>query len=86
MEVSECEELGGNMKTEIQLFCNCCKKQICVENGIAKEGILEFSVEWGYFSKKDGEIHSFDLCEDCYERIIASFEIPVKVVEKTELL
>jgi ribosomal-protein-alanine N-acetyltransferase len=41
---------------------------------------------WGYFSKKDGERHSFDLCEHCYDKIIETFALPVEAAEATELL
>ena len=36
---------------------------------------------WGYFSKKDGETHSFDLCEECYDKWIGGFQIPVGIQE-----
>ena len=29
------------------------------------------------FSHKDGELHRFDICEECYDTWIASFQIPV---------
>ncbi len=74
-------------KTELaHVFCNCCKKELRLENGIVKEGVYAGNQEFSYFSNKDGEIHSFDLCEDCYDKIIAQFEIPVEIFEKKELL
>ena len=47
---------------------------------------LSVEKTWGYFSGKDGERHSFFLCEDCYDRITAAFAVPVKIREVTELL
>ena len=44
---------------------------------------MQFSV---IFSKKDGQIHSFDLCEECYDKMIARFRIPAQKREATELL
>ena len=41
--------------------------------------------QWGYFSKRDGEIHSFLLCEDCYDEMVKKFVIPPMVTEATEL-
>lgn len=38
--------------------------------------------QWGYFSGKDGETHRFELCEECYDRLTASFRIPVETEEK----
>lgn len=32
---------------------------------------------WGYFSNKDGQRDSFDLCERCYDVMVESFVLPV---------
>ena len=48
------------------------------ENGVMEE-ILMVEWNWGYFSRKDGEKHSFCLCEKCYDRLRASFLLPVQV-------
>ena len=37
-------------------------------------------------SEKDGEIHHFDLCEDCYNEVTAEFRVPVDVEDEIELL
>ena len=34
----------------------------------------------------DGEVHHFDLCEDCYDEMTAEFRIPVDVEDEIELL
>lgn len=73
-------------RESMQVLCNCCGKMLWVENGIVKEGVAPVQLEWGFFSKKDGEIHSFDLCESCYEKMIHSFSLPVEVAIKRELL
>ncbi len=70
----------------VSVICNGCGKNLLVENGILKEGCFEGDAVFGYFSKKDGQIHSFDLCEECYDKIIESFAIPVKAEEINELL
>lgn len=70
----------------LEMFCDCCKKKIQVENGIVKEGIFSIDYPWGYFSKKDGEIHSIDLCEECYDRIIIENGINVCRRDNTELI
>lgn len=69
-----------------KMYCNCCGKEIRVENGIAQEGVLSVRHSWGYFSEKDGQVHEFDLCEECYERITSGFKIPVKVEQAVELV
>ena len=61
-----------------QIICNCCQKEIAVENGFAREGVFSVDFEWGYFSEKDGEVHSFDLCEKCYDRMVQGFKVPVR--------
>ncbi len=43
------------------------------------EGVFRVDYEWGYFSEKDGERHSFDLCEACYDKLLRSFQIPVEI-------
>ncbi|GHU62801.1 hypothetical protein FACS189418_4850 [Clostridia bacterium] len=63
------------------LYCNSCGKKIVVEQGVAKEGTISISCVWDYFSEKDGERHHFTLCEECYDRIISQFVIPVEVEE-----
>lgn len=66
------------------LYCNCCGKRIWVEQEMVREGAVRIRQEWDYFSRKDGEIHSFCLCEDCYDKIRKDFKIPVEVC-RTEL-
>ena len=78
--------LDENSNELIAVVCNECGKYLLVENGILKEGCFEGDAVFGYFSKKDGQIHSFDLCEDCYDKMIARFRIPVQDREAMELL
>lgn len=67
------------MKTEKTIYCNGCGKRIGKdENGVMEE-ILMVEWNWGYFSRKDGKKHSFCLCEKCYDRLRASFLLPVQV-------
>ena len=35
---------------------------------------------------KDGLRHRFDLCEDCYDKWIHTFAVPVEEMPETELL
>ena len=70
----------------IDIRCNCCGRPMRVERGIVKEGCLHIKVPFGFFTERDGQVHEFDLCESCYNKIIAGFEIPVAIEERTELL
>ena len=69
-----------------EVFCNKCGKQIKVENGMIREGCFEVKQTFGYFSHKDGETQIWDLCEDCYDEFVRSFQIPVTSKEETELI
>lgn len=68
------------------VVCNKCKKQLKVENGIIKEGCFCGNIQFGYFSNKDGKKHSFDLCEECYDKMIEEFAIPVEEEEVKEMI
>ncbi|HIR26378.1 MAG TPA: hypothetical protein IAB84_00220 [Candidatus Choladousia intestinigallinarum] len=65
-----------------KVFCNGCGRELDMGREIPQEEALLVEHTWGYFSEKDGERHSFTLCEACYDRIIRSFAIPVKVEEE----
>lgn len=60
-----------------KIICNKCGKEIVVQNGIAREDYLSVDKRWGYFSGKDSQTDSFDLCEECYDSFVATFLIPV---------
>lgn len=77
---------GQDSRTLAKVFCNCCGKELSVRNGIIEEGCISTEVQFGFFSRRDGLVHRFDLCEDCYDRLTAEFRIPIEVEEKTELL
>ena len=58
-----------------KIICNQCGKEIPVVKGVAGEDYLSVEKCWGYFSKKDGQTDTFELCEDCYDKLVASFKI-----------
>lgn len=68
------------------VLCNCCGRKLAVKEGVIREGAIAVDHAWDYFSEKDGEVHHFDLCEDCYDELISSFRIPVEVEDQTELM
>ena len=61
-----------------KIICNKCGKEILVENGVAEADMLSVQKRWGYFSNKDNDVHEFDLCEECYDKWIATFSIPIE--------
>jgi protein-arginine kinase activator protein McsA len=72
-------------KTE-WMICNCCGQKIARQQEYDRVAVLTVSKVWGYFSKWDGSRHSFDICEDCYEKMIQSWKYPPDREEETELL
>lgn len=69
------------MRENGRMFCNGCGKKIEENQGIIREGVFQAETRWGYFSHKDGEKHSFCLCEDCYDKVVKRFVVPVTVEE-----
>ena len=47
-----------------EVVCNCCGKKLLVENGILKEECVHVTHDFGFFGKRDGTSHTFDLCEE----------------------
>lgn len=74
------------MKKQNKVFCNCCGKEIPVQRGIEMESVCTIHTNWGYFSEKDGEKHTFEICEKCYDKWIADFAIQPEITENTELI
>lgn len=69
------------------IYCNRCGRIICAEEVKDKTSFLSIQKEWGYFSdKKDGMIHSMDICESCYEVMVETFVIPPDEKKMTEFV
>ena len=78
--------LYAEKRTLEKIVCNQCGRELKLENGIVQEGVFQGETRFGYFSGKDGERHSFDLCEECYDRLTGRFLVPVTMEEELELL
>ncbi len=61
----------------VNIYCNKCSKEIPKKDKTHFSDFLEINKQWGYFSDSDGETHSFDICQDCYNEFISSFKIPI---------
>ena len=68
------------------IYCNRCGRQLKGTDGTPVEEGLHVEKSWGYFSGKDGEIHSFDLCESCYDLLVQDFQIPREKKEQKILI
>jgi hypothetical protein len=53
-----------------KVICNCCGKEIAKDSYGYIQDYVHIEKEWGYFSNKDGEKHSLDLCEACYDKLL----------------
>ena len=52
-----------NKETElVQAVCNCCGKNLLVENGFVKEECIHVEHDFGFFGTRDGISQKFDLC------------------------
>ena len=69
-----------------EVICNQCGKRLEVEDGILKEGCFHSEYPFDYFSKKDGFIYTFDLCEACFDGWIDGFSHPAEITETREYL
>lgn len=74
---------NGELET---LICNGCGKKLVVERGIVREGVFSVDHTWDFFSEKDGEIHHWDLCEECYDAVTAQFRVEEEVEERVEFI
>ena len=82
-EMIETRETQRKIK---KIICNKCGREIPTEKGEPRADFLSVEKRWGYFSEKDNQVDVFDLCEECYDRAVAEFAIPVDVEESLEYL
>jgi len=60
-----------------KIVCNCCESVIPQASDGVWEEYFHGEKEWGYLSHKDGQTEVFDLCQDCYEKMLSTFRIPL---------
>lgn len=77
---------GNNERVIKTVYCNKCGRILNVNNGIVMEGLCSVNQSWGYFSMKDGQRDSFDLCESCFDVIVRDFVIPVENIDEKEMI
>ena len=60
-----------------KIICNSCGKTETKKDNEHFElmpSITNIKISFGYGSKFDTELHEFDLCDECYEKIISKFK------------
>lgn len=57
-----------------RIVCNGCGREIALDSTDHFHG----EKTWGYFSEKDGRQDSFDLCEECYDKLTENFAVKLK--------
>lgn len=73
-------------KAEVHVFCNICGRELDHRGDILLEDYIQITKQWGYFSEHDLELHSFNICERCYNVMEKHFRIPVDVGKVKEVL
>ncbi len=69
--MKEFKEITLVKKEVAKVICNGCGKELD-----RHVDYLSVCKSWGYGTDYDGKVHSFDLCDECYKKIIDKFVIP----------
>lgn len=73
-------EKTEKVKLPKKVICNRCEKifETLIE-GYPYYGhnVTPIRIEFGFGSSRDGEVISFDLCDDCFADMILDFKHPV---------
>jgi len=57
------------------IVCNICAKLIPKNEFGYAQDFLEIDKTWGFHSPFDGEAHRFDICLDCYKKLLNDMKI-----------
>lgn len=74
------------MEANKKICCNCCGKEYEGKGTVVEADFLDVKKQWGYFSKKDGIVHEFSVCEICYDKWLEKFAIFPEERKATELI
>ena len=73
-------------KADVSVYCNVCGRELEHHGDILLEDYIQITKQWGYFSEHDLELHKFNICERCYNKLEKLFKIPVSVGKVKEVL
>jgi hypothetical protein len=68
------KEIRVKRLEQVDILCDVCGKSCKSKTCPADYEYANLWAQWGYDSRKDGENHSCDLCEDCYDEVILYIE------------
>jgi hypothetical protein len=60
-----------------EIYCNICGGALSTDSFGYFPDHLSVDKKWGYASDFDNERHEFDICAQCYKKLISSFVIPI---------
>jgi len=63
----------------VYVRCNLCGVDIERDMAGYFEDYVSIVKNWGYNSPYDGEVHSIDLCQNCYQSWVSKFIIAPQV-------
>jgi len=72
------KETTKTEKKIAQVICNGCGKEFLPNINDAFPNCFHVETRWEYGSQFDNEQHLFDLCEDCYQKMVNEFSIPIE--------
>lgn len=55
-----------------KICCNQCGELV------DEESAHQFKLNFGYYSNRDLERWDFDLCENCLEKVVGNFKVPIE--------
>lgn len=67
-----------------RIICNCCGQEIRITGQHPYPEYVTIHKTWGYDSPYDGEEHEIDLCPECYDQWIRTFQIDPRQRKETE--
>ena len=63
----------SEIRTETDvIICDACGREIRRNKYNEFEEFYHIDKKWGYHSNKDGQHDSYDICEDCYDKMLRS--------------
>lgn len=76
----------SSKNADVHVCCNICGRELQHQGDVLIEDYIHITKEWGYFSEHDLEMHSFNICERCYNIMSKHFKMPVTVGKVKEVL